>query len=92
MVVIQLALGDDTATGEAAESVLYTDAVTVAVSELLPEDAVAVMAELNFDVDFDEGAMLITVLHLVLDVVLFLVETALMVVVLHLDVTAPDTT
>lgn len=92
MVAIQLALGDDTATGKAAESVLCTDAVTLVVSELLPEDAVVLMTELNFDVDFDEGAMLITVLHLVLDVVLFLVETALVVVVLHLDVTAPDTT
>lgn len=92
MVVIQLALGDDTATGETAESVLCTDAATLVVSELLPEDAVALMAELNFDADFDEGAMLITVLHLVLDVVLFLVETALVVAVLHLDVTAQDTT
>lgn len=86
-VVIQLALGDDSATMEATASDLETETATLAASEPLPEGAVAPTVEMIFDVDFEEGGTLITVLHLVLDAVLFLVETVLPATVLDFEVT-----
>lgn len=89
VVVIQLALGDDDATMETIISVLDVEAATLAANELLLVRVVALMMELFFDADADfEGAALITELHLGFDAVLFLVETALPVMVLDFEETA----
>lgn len=89
VVAIQLALGDDDATMETIISALDVEAVTLAVSVLLPVGVVALMVELIFDADANfEGAMLVTELHLGFDAVLFLVETTLPVMVLDFEETA----
>lgn len=90
MVVTQLALGDDSAATVANVSVLETEAAMLAASEVLTVDVVVLMVELIFDVDFEEGATLVIVLHLVLDAVLFLVDRVLPAMLQDFEVTAVD--